>query len=109
MNEYSHEELIPIASKLVEKHFGLEEFSSIEKGDLLAHFRSELKRVIIYLLEKDFERLIQTMYRIDIDEEKVKYALSGIDEKEPAELITDYVVARELGKAEMRLKYRTEQ
>ena len=106
MNEYSQDDLIPIASKLVLDHFGLEEFNLEKKGDRMLSFKSELKRIIVYLLEKDFERLVRTMYRIDIDEEKVKYALSGLDEKEPADLIVDYVIEREMEKARTRLKYR---
>ena len=106
MNEYSHDELIPIASKLVLDHFGLEDFSVKMEGDRMLAFESELKRVILYLLEKDFERLVRTMYRIDIDEEKVKYALSGLDEKDPADLIVEYVIDREMEKARTRLKYR---
>ena len=106
MGEYTNNELIPIASELVLNHFGLEEFSVKEEGDRLGNFQTELKRIIVYLLEKDFERLVRIMYRVDIDEEKVKYALSGLDEKEPADLIVEYVINREMEKAKTRLKYR---
>ena len=106
MEEYTHEELIPIASQLIEQHFGLEEFVVAKKENQMEAFQSELRRVIDYLIEKDFERLVRVMYRIDIDEEKVKYALSGIDEKTPADLIVDYVIEREMEKAKTRLKYR---
>ena len=57
------------------------------------------------MLEKDFEKLLNAMYRIDVDEEKVKFALSGDGEKSPAELITELVIQREMQKAETRLKY----
>lgn len=106
MSNYPLKELVPVASNLVVQHFGLEEFDVDLKNDIMSSFRLKLKKVIDYLLDKDFEKLIHILYRIDIEEEKVKYALSGVDDKTPSDLITEFVIERELAKAETRLRYR---
>ena len=107
MSEQSLDKLVSIAVHLVENHFGLEKMEIAESEYRLDSLKKELRRVIAYLLEKDFEKLINAMYRIDIDEEKVRYALSGVDEREPVDVIVDLVVERELQKAELRLKYKS--
>lgn len=62
-----------------------------------------LKRIISYLLEKDFERLLQAMYRIDVNEQKFKQVFGG--EGDVADGLAQLVLKRELQKVELRKKY----
>jgi len=67
--------------------------------------RSYLIKVISELLDKDFNRLIQAMYRIDIPENEFKSALSIINQEKIAEEIANLVIKREMEKVESRKKY----
>ncbi len=67
--------------------------------------RSYLVKVISELLDKDFNRLIQAMYRIDISENEFKSALSTINPEGIPEEIANLVIKRELEKVESRKKY----
>ena len=91
--------------KLINQHFELENPSllpeSIESLDFL---KKELIKVITHLLNNDFERLLQIMYRIDINEQKFNQAF--IEKENIASSITDLVIERELQKVQSRLNYR---
>jgi len=91
---------------LISKHFGISQNEfEVEKMDY-TFFINNLTRIINYLLEKDFQRLLNGLYRIDVSEQKVNEVLNlsapGFVAKEVAQLILE----RELQKVETRLKYR---
>ena len=54
------------------------------------------------LLDLDFNRLMNILYRIDVSEEKVKKAFA---EDDPAFSIAGLIIERELKKVETRSKY----
>ncbi len=62
-----------------------------------------LAREISILLDRDFQYLLNVLYRIDVSEEKVKQAFAG---NEPAFNIAGLIIERELKKVETRKKYR---
>ena len=62
-----------------------------------------LTREISILLDRDFQHLLNVLYRIDVSEEKVKQAFAG---KDPAYAIAGLIIERELKKVETRKKYR---
>ncbi len=64
----------------------------------------KIMRVVEDLMEKDFERLIQVLYRIDVSEEKLKAALAASNDN-PASVISKMIIERELLKVEFRKKY----
>ena len=66
-------------------------------------FLKLLTNVIQHLLDKDFERLMNGLYRIDVDEKKVKLAMTTDN---VAENIAILIIERELQKVETRRKYR---
>ncbi len=55
------------------------------------------------LLDHDFEKLLNMLYRIDVSERKAGEALSSDD---PALSIAKLVIERELQKVETRMKYK---
>lgn len=65
-------------------------------------FLALLTKVIKQLLDHDFERLLHGLYRIDVDENKVKVAMTT---NNVAENIARLIIERELQKVETRKKY----
>tara|TARA_R110000823_G_scaffold189538_1_gene321385 strand:- start:146 stop:454 length:309 start_codon:yes stop_codon:yes gene_type:complete len=66
---------------------------------------SMLSKVISYMLDREFERLLQICYRIDLGEEKLKKILH---ESEPDRLALDLAQAlwnRQKQKVEIRRRY----
>lgn len=91
----------------------LEEVVALTKKDLglsittppdFEEFISELAKAIQYLIDTDFEKLMQIFYRIDVDENKVRQAFSL--EKEVARELAILVIEREKQKVITRAKYR---
>ncbi len=67
-------------------------------------FRQALAAVVQQLLDRDFERLLNALYRIDVAEHKVKEAMAAGDDV--ALNIADLIIAREMQKVATREKYR---
>jgi hypothetical protein len=64
---------------------------------------SLLYNLVEHLLSHDFNRLINSLYRIDVSEEKLKAALAT--SADPAQTISEMIWKRELQKVETRKKY----
>ncbi len=69
-------------------------------------FRQLLIERIGELIQKDFDKLKWILYRIDVSEKKLTEALKNT-EADPAEIITDHIIQRQIEKAESRKKYGT--
>ena len=65
-----------------------------------------IMRVVEELLSKDFSRLVNCLYRLDVSEEKLKEALAASNDN-PASVITQMIIEREMQKVETREKYRS--
>jgi len=69
-------------------------------------FRVQLVNVVEQLLQKDFPRLIHVLYRLDVDEAKLKAELKGNQSNQStAELIADMIIERQRQKQEMRKRF----
>ncbi|MEN2281830.1 hypothetical protein AAGF08_06795 [Algoriphagus sp. SE2] len=98
-----------MANKLLKETFQL-----LEKDFQLPEIKSEfdeekaigiLAKVISQMLDREFERLLQICYRIDLGEEKLKRILH---ESEPDQVATDLAKAlweRQKMKVEIRRRY----
>lgn len=90
---------------LLQKHL------QVQKGEPLAQssavevnqLRELLTAQISWLLDHDFERLVQAMYRIDVAEQDFKAVLSGATSV--ASSLAELVLEREQKKVEMRQKF----
>lgn len=92
---------------LFEKDFQLEKsYLQLENRQDMAYDQAFLliMRVVEDLMTKDFNRLINILYRIDVSEEKLKEALA-LSNDNPASVITKMILERELQKVETRKKY----
>jgi hypothetical protein len=65
----------------------------------------KLAHLVQQLLRNDFSRLLHILYRIDVDEQKVKQAMVDADEEIIATRIARLILKREIQKAEIRLRY----
>lgn len=74
-------------------------------SDPVSMLEEQLAAQINYLIEKDFNRLLNLLYRIDVSEDKIKKAL--LDNTDPAgELIAQLIIERQLQKITSRKKFR---
>jgi len=64
-----------------------------------------LTKAIEEMLNNDLNRLINTLYRIDVPEKKVMGALSKKNPEQIARSLATFVMERELEKVNSRMKY----
>lgn len=96
------EEEIEIVEYLLNKDLELQPLSSPSWEDLNA----ELKKFINHLLNNDLERLLQGLYRIDVNEKRVKEILNVEPPETIADKLTDLILIRQREKALTRMQYR---
>lgn len=93
-------------NKLIIKDLDLEKEAELLSVPDLAILREKLIEVINLLLQKDYQRLVNAMYRLDIDERLFREAISGMHSPNVAARLADLVINRELEKINTRRKYR---
>lgn len=79
--------------------------SSLSKSDreqLAAQIRGQVQ----LLMEQNFERLVQLLYQVDIDEGKLRTLLRQQPETDAAEWITTLIIERQLQKEYTRSQFR---
>ena len=85
--------------KIIAKDFDLPE--NISEDQL----RDVLIKAFAYLVEDDFSKLLQILYRADVDQYKLKELLENNSELSAAEVIADAYIARQKAKVETWKKY----
>jgi len=60
---------------------------------------------LLSLLRYDHQKVIQLLYRYDVDENKAKNAFKLINDEDIAEALAQLLVQREMQKIELRKKY----
>jgi hypothetical protein len=93
-------------SELIVRDLNLESEISIVEIKHLDELKEKLEKIVAYLLDNDFERLLNAMYRLDINEEKFKLAISGLSGDSISKEITELIINREIKKLKTRVKYR---
>lgn len=78
------------------------------EGDEASRFQ-ELRKVLIRrieeLIDKDPEKLMWVLYRIDVSEQRVKEALASSTSANHAEIIADLIIARQIEKVKTRAQH----
>jgi hypothetical protein len=69
--------------------------------------RKKLETQINYLIENDFERLVQILYTIDVDEKELKKLLQQQPQADAAAIMADLMIQRQLQKAYTRQQFKT--
>jgi hypothetical protein len=95
------QEIIRSSTQSLQKYFDED-----IKASNIEQLREWLSSEIIKLMMNDMEKLLNVLYRIDVNEKKVKEIFAQHDPKLIAPGIADLIIEREIGKAETRLKYR---
>ncbi len=93
---------------LILRDFGLEEDSEIGEAKIAFDWLEEyLTKQINYLLDHDFNRLLNALYRIDISESKMKELLQFSQGDEIARNIAKAIIERERQKVITRQQFRS--
>lgn len=68
----------------------------------------KLSAEINHLINNNFEKLVFYLYRIDVDENKMRFILDQNEGENAADLIADLIIERQLQKIESRKKFRND-
>ena len=61
---------------------------------------------INYLIQHDFTQLTQVLYRIDVNEDRLKHLLNDAREKDAADIIAALIIERQIQKFESRKAFK---
>jgi hypothetical protein len=92
-------------SELIVQDFKLDQDESLINIKHLEDLKDKLEKIVAYLLDNDFERLLNAMYRLDIDEKKFRLAVSGSGVNTVSREIVELIIAREIQKMKTRIQY----
>lgn len=85
--------------KIINKDFEVADHLSEEQ------LRQLMINSFAYLIEEDFSKLLQILYRADVDQYKLKELLESNGNQSSAEVIADAYIARQKAKIETWKKY----
>ena len=106
--ELNKEEIVSI-QRFVSKDFVKNDYSSlIPNNDFerLEEFRKYLTEKMRNLLDKNYNLLINTLYRIDISEKKLAELFSSRNKELIPEKLADLIIERQIEKINFRKRYR---
>lgn len=95
MNQGSN---MSIPDKIIVATNSIEEKSSGE-------IREQLIFLINELISTDFNALVQLLYKIDVDEEKLKQLLKTFKDTNSSSIIADLIINRQLQKIETKKQF----
>lgn len=90
---------IPSVIKIISKDFDIE--NNLSENQL----RNAMVDAFAYLIDNDFPKLIQILYKADVDQYKLKELLETVEGLSSAEVIADAYIARQKAKVETWKKY----
>ena len=67
--------------------------------------RAAMVDAFAYLIDNDFPKLIQILYKADVDQYKLKELLETVEGSSSAEVIADAYITRQMAKIETWKKY----
>jgi hypothetical protein len=68
--------------------------------------KAELSNAVNYLIEQDFHALIQILYSLDINENKLKQTLHDNTSEDAGALIADMIIERQIEKASLKKQFK---
>jgi len=84
----------------------LQELSRLKENDpAIEETRKKLAGYLNDLINHDFEKLVRLLYRLDIDETKLKKTLHDHPQHNAGEMIADLVIERQLQKIRSRQQF----
>ncbi len=109
INDLNNEEIHSI-QKFVSKDFVLNDYSSLVPNndfERLEEFRKYLTEKMKDMLDKNYNLLINTLYRIDISEKKLAELFSNKNKEHIPEKLADLIIERQIEKINYRKRYRS--
>ncbi|MGY0041406.1 hypothetical protein [Pedobacter sp. NJ-S-72] len=88
-------------SRIIGNDFELENELSAEQ------LREKMVHAFSWLLDNDISKMMNILYRTDVDEERLKSLLISKSQLPSAEVIADEYISRQMQKIETRKKYST--
>ena len=85
--------------KIINKDFDLP--SNLTEDQL----REVMINAFAYLIDDNFQKLVQILYKADVDQDKLKFALENTENATSATVIADAYIARQKAKIETWNKY----
>jgi len=82
-----------------------QEYGLLSPATVFSEWRQQLMSVIDRLISTDFNRLISSLYRLDVSEAKLKYLLQQNPAADAAAIITDLIIERQVQKIKSRRQY----
>lgn len=82
----------------VEKVFDIYDREILRQED----FETQLAAYLDHLIKKDFEKLVQILYRIDVDEKKLRRLLDQYPETDAGKIMASLIIERQIKKIEFR-------
>ncbi|HEY4652752.1 MAG TPA: hypothetical protein VIG72_15150 [Pontibacter sp.] len=79
--------------------------TAVQPTTSLSELEARVSQAVLHLLRRDLPRLLQVLYRIDVEEHQVKQAMLAPSEEEMAQTIARLIIKRELQKAQTRFMY----
>ncbi|MBJ6118783.1 hypothetical protein JAO76_11300 [Pontibacter sp. BT310] len=92
------------ATQQLQKLFNTDD---LQQTHSMAELQHKVALAVQQLLQTDLNRLLNILYRIDVDEHQVKQAMLLPSEPEVADRIAHLIIKRELQKAQTRFIYRS--
>ena len=77
--------------------------------DSFEEMKKTLAAYINGLIQRDFQKLIFVLYRVDVNEAKLKQLLQQNSAEDSGNIIADLIIERQLQKIESRQKFRQQQ
>lgn len=86
---------------------GLEQqLAAIGDAEELKAQKMKLQTAINELIECDFNQLLQLLYRLDVNEKKIRAVLDSNKGTDSAPLITDLIIERQIQKIKSRRQFK---
>ncbi len=86
--------------------FGMEIKFSGNRYDAYEELFKQVQPHIEHLMNKDYQRFVNVLYRIDINEQQLKRKLEENTSESSSEIISDLIIKRELQKVVIRNYYK---
>ncbi|HEY6906583.1 MAG TPA: hypothetical protein VI230_03905 [Ignavibacteriaceae bacterium] len=97
-------------SEIIKKDFdkaGITSIIASKEIDNLDQLKQQLKGKITELLDKNYEKLINILYRIDINEDKLNELFGSRNRDNIPDRLADLIIERQLQKISIRNRYKT--
>lgn len=85
----------------------LQQIAGMNEDDAIGKkLRQQLSGIINDLINTDFEKLVQLLYRLDIDEAKLKKTLQELTGHDAGDVISQLIIERQIQKLKSRQQYK---